>query len=390
MKNKVGIAIAIPLAASLVFATSFAPVAHAAQTAEEVNASVATLDRLTTLVGDQVSATYSTVSGVMEDVVADTVKAAIGNPEAVKATLAPVVKSLVKSQLSAYSISNAQVDELVDSAIDYVLGHSVIDDILTNEFVQAVLDRAVDYAVADIVAQLGIDSDAESVRNSLVNQIWNAPLRTVGTASTKVKADITPTYVLGVGVNTSYYNYNINAWNKRKVLFANVNDTPKEITVTGWNTTTINVLVSGSAGLNVAGNIGTYQNRLKNIDYTSVFLNALQRALVDEIRARAEALVLQLKTELADELTESLAGIGVEVTLDPAGSLCDMALDVRQALRGKATAEFDNLTSSFTSRTIDWDDPAESLRLIGRDFNRSMIAKIPQLIQRILSSNRGR
>ncbi|MDR1078858.1 MAG: hypothetical protein LBL55_09425, partial [Propionibacteriaceae bacterium] len=320
--------VAVAVAASLVVTP-----AMAAQTPEEIDQSVATYDQLVEIVNSRVEDAYSSVNGTIESLVAETVKATIGNPQAILELATPLIKSTAKGLIAQY-IQDERLDALIDSAVDAVAQSQLIDAILTNEFVLAVIDRTVDYAVADIVAALGLAADQQATTDSIVNQVWNAPLVSVGTAPTRVKSNLgSPIYALGVGVNSSYYNYNVTAWNQKRVVIVNVNDTPREITVTGWNSGNIGLLASGTAVVNAAGKADSVVTTLSNLDYVSILIDAGWRALQDEIQFRIEAAILAAKTALLQRLQDGLAGIGVTVTLDPASAWTDISAQIAAALR---------------------------------------------------------
>ncbi|MDR1151705.1 MAG: hypothetical protein LBK72_04375, partial [Bifidobacteriaceae bacterium] len=323
-------AIAIAVAASLV-----ATPAVAAQTPDEIDQTVATYEQLVDIVSAEVASAYAGVIDTIEELVAGTVRSTIGNPAAIMELATPLVKAAIKGAIAAY-IQDDRIDALVDSAVDSVAESELLNAVLTNEFIQAVIARTVDYAVADIVASLALDADQQATTDSLTAQVWNAPLVTVGTAPTRVKSDLgSPYYALGVGVNTSYYAYTVTAWNQRRVII-NVNDTPKEITVTGWNTGNIRLLASGTAVINAGSKADSVTTTLANLDYVSILMDAGYRALRDEITLRIEQALQSVKTALLTSLQEGLAGIGVVVTLDPTASWQEIGAAIAQALRDAA------------------------------------------------------
>ncbi|MDR1634796.1 MAG: hypothetical protein LBS27_07760 [Bifidobacteriaceae bacterium] len=326
----------LPSVSLALVASLIASPAMAAQTPEEIDQSVATHEQLTSIITASVDSAYAGVTGTVHDLVAGTVKSAIGDPQAVLDLATPLIKASIKGAIAAY-IQDERIDALVDQAVDSVATSQLISDVLTHEFVQAVLARTVDYAVADIIASLGIDADKQASVDQLVNQVWNAPLVSVGTAPTKVKSDLgSPIYALGLGANTSYYNYNITAWNTRKVLWTNVNDTPKEIVVTGWNQGNIELLASGTAYVNAAGKASSITATLAELDYVSILMDAGQRALRDEIEIRIAAAIQSVKDQLVAELQAGLAGIGVTVTLNSTDSWEAIGAQVRTALQTTA------------------------------------------------------
>ncbi|MDR1824808.1 MAG: hypothetical protein LBR27_05690 [Bifidobacteriaceae bacterium] len=350
-------AIAVTAAATTV-ALAVSP-ALAAQTQAEIDANVATRAALGTIVGPQVDAAYNNIKATVTTTVSNTVKGAIGNSQAIKDTVKPLLKEAIKTQLASINISDPQIDTVVDQAVDAVVDNQYVDAVLTNEFVQAVLNRAVDYAVADIVNQLGIDADKEQVKEDLINQVWNAPLQTVGTATTKVKGNVAPTYVSGVGINTSYYNYNVTKWNTATTCIGlkigskcygvttTGNTTPSEITVTGWNTSTINVLVQATTGLGAASQLSVYQQRLGQIDYLSVLGNALWKGLQDEVMFRINTLLQQAKTMVLTELTDALAQYGVTVSLDPTETWEEIGQDLLAGIGTWSQAQLDALVATL-------------------------------------------
>ncbi|MDR1188525.1 MAG: hypothetical protein LBK95_13905 [Bifidobacteriaceae bacterium] len=331
----------VPALAIAVTASLVATPAMAAQTPEEIDQSVATYEQLTQLVTDQVAQAYSGMVGTVEDLVAGTVRSTIGNPEAIIELAAPLIKAGAKGAIAQY-IQDDRIDALIDSAVDSVAESELLNAVLTNEFTQAVIDRTIDYAVADIIASLGLDADQQATAESLVAQVWGAPLVSVGTAPTKVKSNLgSPIYALGVGVNTSYYNYNVTAWNQRRVVIVNINDTPKEIQVTGWNTGNIGLLASGTAYINAGSKADSVVTTLANLDYVSILVNAGTRALRDEITLRIEQALQAVKTTIVTSLQDSLNGIGVQVTLDPTAPWQQIGAQIDQALRDTAQAALD-------------------------------------------------
>ncbi|MDR1237861.1 MAG: hypothetical protein LBK28_06450, partial [Propionibacteriaceae bacterium] len=292
----------------------------AAQTNDEIDTSVATYDQLVDIVSSRVADAYASVISTVEGTVASTLQSTIGSPDAIIDLAAPLIKAAIKGAIAQY-IQDERLDAIVDAAVDGVAESELIDRILTNEFVQAVIARTIDYAVADIVASLGLDADQAATVANLISQVWNAPRVSVGTAETKVKSDLgSPLYALGVGLNTSYYNYNINSWNQRRVVIVNVNDTPKDITVTGWNTGNIGTLATATATINATGKGLSAAEVLANLDYVEVIKNAALRALKDEIQLRIEAAILAAKTALLNSLQTQLGNIGIVVVLNPADS----------------------------------------------------------------------
>ncbi|MDR1387526.1 MAG: hypothetical protein LBJ44_08085 [Propionibacteriaceae bacterium] len=322
----------LPVVVVAVAASLVATPAFAAQTPEEIDQSVATHSQLVDIVASRVADAYSGVNGTIESVVAETIKATLGNPQAIIELATPLIKSTVKGVIAQY-IQDERLDALVDFTVDSVTQSQFVNTILTNEFMRAVIDRTVDYAVADVIASIGLAADQQATVDSLVDRVWNAPLVSVGTASTRVKSDLgSPRYALGVGVNSSYHNYNVTAWNQRRVIFVNVNDTPRDITVTGWNSSNIGVLATSVAVINAGGKADSMAQTLANLDYVSILMDAGWRALRDEITIRVEAAILAAKTALLEHLQGGLAGIGVTVLLDPADSWSDISTQIAQAM----------------------------------------------------------
>ncbi|MDR2565592.1 MAG: hypothetical protein LBC97_05945 [Bifidobacteriaceae bacterium] len=326
----------IPSVSLALVASLIASPALAAQTQDEIDQSVATYDALTEIVAASVDSAYAGVVGTVNDLVAGTVKSTIGNPQAIVELATPLIKAAIKGAIAAY-IQDERIDALVDQAVDSVATSELINGVLTNEFIQAVIARTVDYAVADIIASLGIDADKQASTDQLVTQIWNAPLVSVGTAPTKVKSGAgSPPYGAGFGVNTSYYSYSVTAWNQKKILFVTTNDTPKEIQVTGWNTGNIGTVASLTAYANAAGKASSIADTLANLDYVSILMDAGKRALIDEIQIRVAAAIQSVKDQLVAELQAGLAGIGVEVTLNPTDTWEAIGTQIRDALQATA------------------------------------------------------
>jgi hypothetical protein len=315
--------------------------AYAAQNDQDVDA-VATYAKLVDIVAPSVRNAYSGITGTVESVVTSTVQGMIGNPTAIKNLVTPLLKEAVKAKLSEYSISDPRIDGVIDQAVDAAVNNQIVDAILTNEFVQAVINRAIGYAVKDIVAQLGIAADGEAAITSIADHIWSAPRRAVpGTATTKVKSDINPPAACALGgcTNVSYHAFDVVSWN---TLFG-AKTTPKEIRVTAWSVSNINTYVTGAALVSTAGKFGEYQAKLSTMNYQQIITNAIIRAAQDEIRDRINAFVLQVKTQLVTVLKSELAKIGVTVNLNPNDSIQKIADQVVKALKGKTTAQIDQL-----------------------------------------------
>ncbi|MDR1431753.1 MAG: hypothetical protein LBI99_06505 [Propionibacteriaceae bacterium] len=355
MKKRLSVMfIATVLSLSLV-----APPAMAAQTNEEIDTTVASYDQLAEIVSSKVADAYAGVVSTVNSTVAGTLQSTIGSPAAVIDLAAPLIKAAVKGAVAQY-LQDERIDAIVDAAVDGVAESELVNRILTNEFVQAVIARTIDYAVADIVASLGLDADQAATTANLLSQVWNAPRVSVGTAPTKVKSDLgSPIYALGVGVNTSYYSYNVTAWNQRRVIFTNVNDTPKEIVVTGWNSGNIGVLATATATVNATGKGLSAAEVLANLDYVEVIKNAALRALQDEIRIRIEAAILAAKTALLNSLQATLGKVGIGVTLDPADSWTIVRDKIAAAILDKTEAELQEILDCLPV-VIPPGDPDES------------------------------
>jgi hypothetical protein len=339
--------------AALAAVTLISSPALAAQTPEEIDSSVATYAQLENLVNAKVEEAYSSVEGTVESLVTSAVQSTIGSPDKLIDLVAPLAKASAKAAIAQY-IQDERIDALVDSAVDAVAESEILNAILTNEFVTAVLNRTIAYAVQDIVSQLGLAADKEATAASLVQQIWTAPLVSVGTASTRVKSGAgSPVYVAGIGANLSYYNYDVTEWNTQKILFITTKTTPKNIVVTGWNPTTVGALASTSAGINAVSKAGSVVTTLQNIDWITVLLNASKRALVDEVTERIQAAITALKTRLFDELNRALGQIGVTPQLDAAADDWSTAgLKIRNALAAKAGAELNAWLDSLPEVSI--------------------------------------
>ncbi|MDR1153054.1 MAG: hypothetical protein LBK72_11405, partial [Bifidobacteriaceae bacterium] len=323
--------------------------ALAAQTDQEIDQTVATYDSLVDIVTAEVASAYSGVITTINDLVTGAVNSAIGNPQAVLNLATPLLKASIKGAIGQY-IQDDRIDAVIDAAVERIATSTLMEVVLTNEFVQAVLQRTVRYAVADIVASLGLDADQQATTDSLVSTVWTAPRVTVGTAPTKVKSNLgSPIYTLGLGVNTSYYTYNITAWNQKRVLIANVNDTPKEIQVTGWNNGNIRLLAQGVSVVNAGSKADTVVTTLANLDYFSILLSAGSRALFDEVAERVQAALDSLKPQLLTGLSEGLAGLGINLTLNPADSWIAIGGQIAQTLRDSAGNLLDEALSRLPS-----------------------------------------
>ncbi|MDR1711286.1 MAG: hypothetical protein LBR58_05455 [Propionibacteriaceae bacterium] len=320
--------------------------AHAAQTQAEADAT-ATREALVEIVRPAVDAAYDNVESTMAALVKTSVKSTVGTSASLKTFVKPLLTAAVTGALAQYGIADQRLTDLIDRAFTEALESKLVTKVLDSSFTQAVIDRTVDYAVADIVSQLGLDAEAEQQVAALVEKVFNAPLQSVGTAATKVKGDSKPAYTAGVGVNTSYYAYDINSWNQETSCLGikigsrcvgvtvTGNSTPSDITVTGWNTSTIKTLVSATVGVSSLAALATAKDKLAQVDLKAVLLKAVQKAIVDEIKARIDALLLKVKTEIVSALQAELKQIGVTVTLNPADSYQVTFTKILDALKAK-------------------------------------------------------
>ncbi|MDR1237418.1 MAG: hypothetical protein LBK28_04165 [Propionibacteriaceae bacterium] len=320
-------AVALAAAASLV-----ATPALAAQTPDEINQTIATQEQLSAIVTAEVSQAYSGVDATIRDLVARTVRAIITGPSVIADLAVPLVKASIKASIGEY-IQDSRLNALIDAAVESVSESELLNAIVTREFTDAVLARTADYAVAEITGSVGLIQAEEAIAASAVSRVWNAPLVAVGTAPTKVKSDLgSPIYVLGIGANTSYYNYNVASWNQRKVLFANIPNTPKDIQVTGWNTAAIRLLAKSAAIAGAGSTAVRTATAFATLNYPAIFADALHRALNDEIARYNETLVGAVKTVVVASLQSSLSGIGVEVTLNGGDSWDVIAAQIGQGM----------------------------------------------------------
>jgi hypothetical protein len=309
--------------------------AFAAQNNADINANVATYEAVNNIVAGQVDNVYGTIKGSISNYAAQLVYDTIGNKTAIKNLAKPLVEDAIKKELKNYNISHAELDKLIDQSVEKIIDNAFIDKVLDNEFVQAVLARTVRYATSDIIDRLHIDADRDQQVSSITNHIWNANLVSVGTATTKVKSDLPVVAAAGAVANSSYYNFSVVSWNK---LFS-IKTTPKEINVTGWNSTNIGVYITGTVGLNTASKYNSYTSALKSMDYQEIIISAAKRAIKDEIKERLNAMYMQGKTKVLTCLNGKLASIGVSVTLNPNDSFKKIASDIEAALRAKAIAD---------------------------------------------------
>lgn len=348
MRRKLLLVLALSI--PLTFGALTAAPAMAAQSQVDVDA-IATYEKLVPIVQAQVVKAYGTVETTVKSAVTSTVRGMIGDPAAIKKTAAPLIKDMLTAGLSQFNLQGTQIDPIVDSIIDTALDatfdSALLNSIMSNEFVQAVINRTIDNAVADIIAQLDIAGDIATQTTTLSDHIWNAPLRSAGTATTRVKGDIAPVCTLGGCVNGSYHSFNVTAWNTGLL---GAKTTPKEIEVTGWNTTAINTYVSGAVGVTTVGNLGVYQAKLAKINYPAVLSKALVKAVQDEVKARIDAYILQGKTALTDLLTSELSKIGVTAQLDPTGSIQSIMQSVVCVLAGKGHTELVTLHNNLIAR----------------------------------------
>jgi hypothetical protein len=320
--------------------------AHAAQSQADADAT-ATQAALEAIVAPAVDSAYATVESTMASLVKTTVKSTVGTSASLKTFVKPLLTTAVTGALAQYGIEDQRLTDLIDKAFTDALESKLVTKVLDSSFTQSVINRTVDYAVADIMDQLGIDAEAEQVVKDLVTKIYNAPLQTVGTATTKVKGDSKPAYTAGVGINTSYYAYTINSWNQEtscvglKIgskcygVTVSGNSTPSDITVTGWNTSTINTVVTATVGLSAASSLSTVKSKLATIDLTAVLLKAVKQAIIDEIKARIQAFVEKVKTEIVTALQAELKKIGVTVTLKSTDSYQVTFTKILDALKAK-------------------------------------------------------
>ncbi|MDR0432949.1 MAG: hypothetical protein LBH48_06550 [Bifidobacteriaceae bacterium] len=349
----------IPAIAAVAAVSLVVSPAVAAQTDEEIDQTVATYDQLVEIVNREVVSAYAGVKATVNDLVAGTVNSAIGNPQAVIALATPLIKAAVKGAIGQY-IQDDRIDSIIDGAVDAIADSELIAAVVDNEFIQAVLQRTVRYAVADIIDSLGLDADQQATADMLVTRVWNAPRVTVGTAPTKVKSDLgSPAYGMGIGLNTSYYSYNVTAWNQRRVIVM-INDTPKEIQVTGWNAGNINLLASGVAVVSAGSKADSIIATLASLDYVSILMDAGSRALRDEITERVQAALLTLKTKLLEYITEGLASIDVPVTLNPADSWITIGQQIVTALNQVAQDRLNAALAALPPLSVPLGEPGDS------------------------------
>ncbi|MDR1790732.1 MAG: hypothetical protein LBR20_03585 [Propionibacteriaceae bacterium] len=336
------------ISSALVGALLFSVVApaQAAQSQADADAT-ATKAALTQIVSPAVDSAYASIESTMASLVKTTVKSTVGTSASLKTFVKPLLTNAVVAALAQYGIEDQRLTDLVDQAFTTTLESQLVTKILDSSFTQAVIDRTVDYAVADIVDQLGIDAEAEAVKAQLVEKIYNAPYQTVGTAPTQVKGDSKPSYSGGIGINTSYYAYTVNSWNQESSCVGIVlagrcigvtrygNSTPSDITVTGWNTSTINTVVSATVGISSVSSLSTAREKLANIDLAAVLVKAVQKAIVDEIKYRIDTFIEKVKTQIVTALQTRLKQIGVTVTLSASDSYKVTFQKILTALKAK-------------------------------------------------------
>lgn len=302
----------VGLVVVLLFALGTVPAA--AQTQEEIDASVATYDDLSALVAAEVEKTYNEIEKLIGQYVSDIVVGIIGNGEVIRDTAAPLIKDLVAAELAKYQIVDGRVINLVNGTIDAALYNKIVDAVINDEFVQAIIARSVRYTVEDIVAALDISADEAALVATITENIWNAPLREAGTSGMQVKSHLDPAFVLGG--NLSYYAATVHEWN-RGGSWIKYNTTPKSLTITGWNASNIKLYITANAGLNAVASYEQYAEKIANMDYTSIVLAATGRAVKDEICERTQAILYQAKTCVVTALQGELAKIDVWVSLSP-------------------------------------------------------------------------
>jgi hypothetical protein len=315
-----------------VFLVATPTLAYAAQSNSDIDSNIATRAALDSVVATQVDGVYGSIEGSISSYASDLVMGLVGNRDAIKALAKPILAETIKAQLDQANLSSDRVDELIDSSVDKVVDNQFVDKVLDNEFTQAVISRTVKYAAADIVAQLGIAADRDKVVASISDHIWNAGLKSVGTASTKVKSDLSIVAAAGGVVNTSYYDFSVVSWNS---IFG-IKTTPKEIKVSGWNTSNIKTYITGTVGLSSASKYNEYTQVLRNMDYKTVIWNAAKKALKDEIMYRLDKLYQDTKIKVLDCVEDKLAKVGVVVTINPADDFKKIAKDVEAAVKTKA------------------------------------------------------
>ncbi|MDR0500209.1 MAG: hypothetical protein LBG97_03045 [Coriobacteriales bacterium] len=328
-RQRLGIAM-VALLAALVTVTPV--LAYAAQSNSVIDQSVATRVALDEVVANKVDGVYSQIQNGLSDYAGKLVTDLIGNRDSIKSALKPILSDAIKAELDKANISDPKVDELIEKSVDKIIDNKYVDMILDHEFTQAVIARTCRYATADIIAQLNISADRDTIVANASDHIWNASLKSVGTASTKVKSDLPVITAAGVVTNTSYYNFSVVSWN---TLFG-IKTTAKEINVSGWNSSNINTYITATVGLNAAGKYNEYKTKLSNMDYKTIILEAAKRAIYDEVVFRLETLYQNVKTCVVTNVQEELAELGINVALNPTDSLEKLAKDIKAAVEAKA------------------------------------------------------
>jgi hypothetical protein len=114
-------------------------------------------------------------------------------------------------------------------------------------------------------------------------------------------------------------------------MFIPVNTTPKEILVKGWNQGNILAYVAATIGSDAAAKTDAYIQAIGKMNYAEIVSANMKQAVLDEIKSRVNAYILEVKTKICAELEKSLAAQGVKVKLNPADSFDKIGQDINAA-----------------------------------------------------------
>lgn len=296
----------------VVMALSFATVAMAAQTQEEIDTKIATKEKLDKIVSDSISSYYDKIADSIADTVEQGADAILNDPEFIKKYVAPAVANIVITKLKDAGIENEELNQLITDTLIKVADKPEVNEIykqfMSNEFVQAVKKRTIKYAIEDIMAQSGITEDKEATIAKISNYIWNAPAVQVAKNQPKLKShmnSVALTLSLKSGINPSYYAADVKVSGR---FIKNIDS----VTVTGWNEPVITKYCQSQAVLLGLANGGDYLENMKTLDYEAIFKDAFKRALKDEVTERVNAIIEKIKAEVAEEVAETISEMKAE------------------------------------------------------------------------------
>lgn len=334
----------------LMLAMGIAAPAFAAQSQSEADA-LCTKEALTEIVEAALANSFANVKASIAGIAKGIVQEMLKNPDAIVQFATPIIQTLVKSQLTSLGLDNAQLSQYIDDAVVGLLTNQVLTDLLTAQFTQDVVARTIDYAVSDIVDALKIDEQQQLTVEQWTDAIYGLGLQNVqnladgrliklNLANVKVKAMLPLVYLLGKPTTgfVCVYSFTVNSWYQN---FLKKNDSPKEITVTGWDEKVIGDIISGAVSINTAINSPDYLAQVQSLDLNQIVLDAFVRAIKDQIAAEATKILVDIQNKFELYVEEQFKKIGLDLdlnlgnvpALDGQGSVADNADVVVNAVK---------------------------------------------------------